>query len=210
MQRFIIVLAASFVLAGSAQAQREHPTVHPSSRWVINGHSTATLGTSVNDGLDNLKTSNGLGAGVEVGYRVTPRLTTYAGFDLAKQAIDVAGLDGDFGLTHLEAGARLSFPLPRSRMLPYVGAWVGRRSLSTTVDNFDTGVTSDLSFSGLAAGASGGVQLFVSPKLALDGGLSIGVGKLGHVKVDGQSVPGGETLHNTTTTRIKFGANWYP
>jgi hypothetical protein len=210
MQRFILVLAASSVLAGSAHAQRQHPTIHPSSRWVINGHSTATLGTSLNDGFDNLKTSSGLGAGVEVGYRITPRLTTYAGFDLAKQAIDVAGLDGDFGLTHLEAGARLSFPIARSKMLPYVGLWVGRRSLSTTVDNFDTGATSDLSFSGLTAGASGGVQLFLSPKLALDGGLSLGVGKLGNVNVDGQSVEGGEALHNTTTTRLKFGANWYP
>jgi hypothetical protein len=52
--------------------------------------------------------------------------------------------------------------------------------------------------------------MFVSPKLALDGGLSLGVGKLGNVKVDGQRQDGGATLSNTTTTRLRFGANWYP
>jgi opacity protein-like surface antigen len=211
MQRLVLaVLAASFGLVASAHAQRPRPVASPSARWVINGHSTAALGTSVSDHIDHLNTSTGLGAGVEVGYLVTPRIMAYAGFDIAKQAIDVTGLEGDFGLTHLEAGARLRFPIPHSKLLPYVGAWVGRRSLTTTVDNFDTGTSSDLSFSGFTVGASGGVQMFVSPKLALDGGLSLGVGKLGNVKVDGQRQDGGATLSNTTTTRLRFGANWYP
>lgn len=117
---------------------------------------------------------------------VTPRLMAYAGADIAKQPIDVPGLEGDFGLTHLEAGARLSFPIARSKPMPYIRAWMGRRSLSTTVDDFDTGASSDLSPSGFAAGAGGGVQIFLSPKVALDGGLSLGVGKMGSVKVDGQ------------------------
>jgi hypothetical protein len=93
--------------------------------------------------------------------------------------------------------------------MPYVGAWVGRRSLSTTLDDFVTGASSDLSLSGMGAGASGGVQMFVSPKLALDGGLSIGVGKMGNIKLDGETQTT-QNLQNTTTTRLKFGANWYP
>jgi hypothetical protein len=210
MSRFILAVFATMLgLATTAQAQRPHAARAISSRWVINGHSTAALGTSVGDNQGSINTSSGLGGGVEVGYLVTPRLLAYAGFDLAKQAIDVAGLDGNFGLTHLEAGARLNFPIPRSKAQPYLGAWVGRRSLSTTVDNFVTGASSDLSMSGLAFGASGGVQLFVSPKLALDGGVSMGLGKMGHVKVDGQTQDWG-TPNNTTTTRIRFGANWYP
>jgi hypothetical protein len=210
MQRLVLaVLAASLGLAGSAHAQRPHAVRPPSSRFVLNGHSTAALGTSVGDEFGSLNTSAGLGGGVEVGYLITPRLLAYAGLDIAKQAIDVVGLAGDFGLTHLEAGARLSFPIPHSKVMPSVGGWVGRRSLSTTVDNFDTGASSDLSFSGLGVGATGGVQVFVSPKLALDGGLSVGVGKMGNIKVDGQRQDWG-TPDNTTTTRIKFGANWYP
>lgn len=210
MQRFTLVaLATSLGLAGSAQAQRPQPVIQPSSRWVLNGHSSMTLGTSVTDAFNEVRTSSGLGAGVELGYRVTPRLLAYAGFEIAKQPVDAADLDGDFGLTHLEAGARLSFPVAHSKMLPYVGAWVGRRSLTTTVDDFDTGISSDLSLSGMAAGASGGVQMFVSPKLALDGGLSIGIGKMGNIKFDGVDQLT-QNLDNTTTTRIRFGANWYP
>jgi len=210
MQRIILaVLATSFGLAGSAQAQRQHPVVRPAARWVINGHSSMALGTSVTDAFNEVKTSSGLGAGIEIGYRVTPRLLTYAGLEINKQPVDGFDLEGDFGLTHLEAGARLSFPMAHSKMMPYVGAWVGHRSLSTTVDDLDTGFSSHLSLSGLAAGASGGVQMFVSPKLALDGGLSIGIGKMGNIKFDGMKQIT-QNLDNTTTTRIRFGANWYP
>jgi hypothetical protein len=210
MQRLMLaVVAVALGLAAPAYAQRPHALRLPSSRWVLNGHSTAALGTSVGDAGGSINTSSGLGGGGEVGYLVTPRLLAYAGFDLAKQAIDVAGLEGDFGLTHLEAGARLSFPIARSKAMPYVGLWAGRRSLSTTVDNFDTGASSDLSMSGMAVGASGGVQVFVSPKLALDGGVSVGVGRMGNIKVDGQKQDWG-TPDRTTTTRIRFGANWYP
>ena len=93
--------------------------------------------------------------------------------------------------------------------MPYLGAWVGRRRLSTTIDDFDTGAQADFSLSGLAVGAGGGVQYFVSPKLALDGGLSVGVGKMGNIKVAGEK-RNPPALDNTTTTRLQFGANWYP
>src|SRR4051794_2029638 len=103
MQRIVLaVLAASIGLAGTVHAQRPHAVRPVSSHWVINGHSTAALGTSVGDAGGHINTSSGLGGGVEVGYLVTPRLLAYASFDLAKQAIDVTGLDGNFGLTHLE------------------------------------------------------------------------------------------------------------
>jgi hypothetical protein len=163
----------------------------------------------VGDDFGSIDTHSGLGAGVEVGYRITPRLLAYAGLDIAKQGINEVDLNGDFGLTHIEAGARLSFPITGSKLMPYVGGWVGRRSLTTSVDDFETGTSADLSLSGLGAGASGGVQFFVSPSLALDGGVSLGVGKMGNVKVDGHKEDWG-TPNNTTTTRIRFGANWYP
>ena len=161
MQRILLAVVATVAFAVSAHAQQSQHPVMPSSRWVLNGHSTAALGTSVGDDFGSLDTQGGLGAGVEVGYRVTPRLLAYAGVDIAKQGISEVGLDGDFGLTHIEAGARLSFPITGSKLMPYVGGWVGRRSLTTTVDDFETGISSDLSLSGLGAGASGGVQFFV-------------------------------------------------
>jgi hypothetical protein len=210
MQRIILAaLVASLGATGSAHAQRSHVVRQP-ARWVINGHSVAAFGTTVGTGdVGDVKTATGLGGGVQVGYMITPRITAYAGLELAKQSIDVFGLEGDFGLSQLEAGARISFPVRGSRVMPYVGGWVGRRSLSTTLEDFDTGEQADFSLSGLAAGATGGVQYFVSPKLALDGALGIGFGKMGNIKVAGvaQHPP---ALDNTTTMRLQFGANWYP
>jgi Outer membrane protein beta-barrel domain len=212
MQRLILaVLALSLAAANASQAQTRWAGAVPSSHWVLNAHSTAALGAGVGDAEGTLNTSSGLGGGVEVGYRITPRLTAYTGLDIAKQPLSQPGVNADFGLTHLEAGARLGFPLQRSRVMPYLGAWVGRRSLSTTAEDLDTGAQRKLSFSGLAFGGTAGVQVFVAPGLALDGGLSVGVGRMGTVKVDGQrqDVDTG-TLKNTTTTRLRFGVSWYP
>lgn len=210
MQRALLVVLVASLGAGTVQAQRPHP-VRPPSRWVINGHSVAGLGTSVGpaDGVGfSLKTSSGLGGGVEVGYMITPRLTAYAGYEIIKQSTDVVGLEGDFGLKHLEVGARLSFPARNSRMMPYLGGWVGRRSLASTLENFDTGQEADYSLSGLAAGLSGGVQYFVSPKLSLDGGLSVGLGKFGNERIDGRNTDA-PPVKSTMTTRLQFGASWH-
>ena len=211
MKRALLVVLVASLGAGTIQAQGPKP-VRPPSRWVINGHSVAALGTSVgpaNGGGFALKTSSGLGGGLEVGYMITPRLTVYAGYDIIKQALDVTGLEGDFGLKHLEAGARMSLPVRNSRMLPYVGGWIGRRSLTSTLENFDTGEEADYSLSGLAAGLSGGLQYFVSPRLSLDGGLSLGLGKFGNEKIDGRNTDA-PPVKSSTTTRVMFGASWRP
>jgi hypothetical protein len=209
MQRILLAaLITSLGATATVQAQRPRP-VQPPSRWMIGGHSVAALGTSVGTGQpDDIKTSMGLGGGVQVGYLISRRLTAYAGFEVAKQPIDVLDFTGNFGLTHLEAGARLSFPVQKSKLLPYLGAWVGRRSMSSTVD-LDDGTEADLSVSGMAIGANGGLQYFVSRNVALDGGVSVGFGKMNTFKVAGQkqAVP---TFNNSTTTRLQFGANWYP
>ena len=72
MQRILFAVVATFAFAVTAHAQQSQHPVMPSSRWVLNGHSTAALGTSVGDDFGSLDTQGGLGAGVEVGYRVTP------------------------------------------------------------------------------------------------------------------------------------------
>jgi hypothetical protein len=77
------------------------------------------------------------------------------------------------------------------------------------VEDFETGEIARLSLSGLAVGGTAGMQVFVSPRLALDGGVSVGFGKMGNVKVDGVREDWG-TPDNTTTTRVRVGANFYP
>ena len=181
----------------------------PSSRWVLNGHSTAALGTSVGDDFGSLDTQGGLGAGVEVGYRVTPRLLAYAGLDIAKQGDRRGGARRRLR-PHSHRGRR-------EAQLPDHGQQADalrRRLGGPAQPHYDHGRLRDGSQLGpLAVGARGGriggVQFFVSPSLALDGGVSLGIGKMGNVKVDGHKEDWG-TPDNTTTTRLRFGANWYP
>ena len=53
------------------------------------------------------------------------------------------------------------------------------------------------------------MQYFVSPTLALDGGVSVGMGKFGNVKIDHQKQVMPE-MNNSTTARVQFGASWHP
>ena len=53
------------------------------------------------------------------------------------------------------------------------------------------------------------MQYFLTPALALDGGVSLGMGKFGNVKIDHQRqlVP---PIGNSTTMRVQVGASWHP
>jgi hypothetical protein len=210
MQRQILVaLAVLAAGAGTAEAQRPQAVRLP-SRWMLNAHTVAAFGASVNEPtqLGTLRTGLGPGGGFQVGYAITPRLTAFAGVEAAKQGSRTDGIVGHFRLTHIEVGARMSFPLRDSRVLPYAMATVGRRSLSTTLRDF-AGNTGGIGLSGLTAGVGGGMQYFLSPTLALDGGLSVGFGRFGgHLTENGvkYDVP---RLDATTVMRLTAGVNWY-
>jgi Outer membrane protein beta-barrel domain len=214
MQRKILAGLALALVAGvsPAQGQGQRPrTVHLPSRWMFNAHSVAAFGASVTDPVElgTLRTGLGPGGGVQVGYAITPRLTAFASAEAAKQGSRTDGIIGDFKLTHLEVGARLGFPLrSESAMQPYLLATVGRRSLSTNLRDFE-GNTGRIALSGLTVGVGGGVQYFLSPHLALDGGVNVGFGRFGGtLSENGFSVPVPK-LERTTIARILFGVNWY-
>jgi hypothetical protein len=67
----------SLGLATQAHAQRPHAMRPLGSRWVLNGHSTAALGTSVGDAGGSLNTSSDLG-GVVARSRAARRCRTSA------------------------------------------------------------------------------------------------------------------------------------
>jgi len=72
----------------------------------------------------------------------------------------------------------------------------------------EDGDTFDMSLSGKMLSLGGGVQYFVSPKLALDGGLSLALGKFDKQEIDGEDED--LDVKNSTTTRIRLGVAWYP
>jgi hypothetical protein len=212
MQRMIIVGLAAALAAGASTAEAQRPrTIELPSRWMFNAHTVAALGTSVRDPLaiQTLKTGPGAGGGVLVGYVLTPRITAFAGVDVARQSSRTAGLTGNFKLSHLELGARMSFPVAgASRVLPYATVSVGRRSLSTNIVDLE-GNTGRIGLSGLTVGLGGGAQYFLSPQLALDGGVSVGLGRFGgDITVNGERFPVPK-LERSTIARVMFGVNWY-
>lgn len=212
MQRMIIVGLAAALAAGASTAEAQRPrTITLPSRWMLNAHSVAAFGTSVNDpqALGTLRTGPGGGGGIQVGYAITPRLTAFAGADVVRQGSRTDGLTGNFRLTHLELGARMSFPLREtSRVLPYAMATVGRRSLSTSIVDL-AGNTGRIGLSGLTVGLGGGAQYFLSPTLALDGGVNLGLGRFGgDLTVNGERFPV-PRLDRSTIVRALLGVNWY-
>lgn len=213
MQRMIlaVLLVAAVAAPGTAVAQHRQSVAEAPAGVMLNAHSVAALGTTVRPATgfgEPFSTGLGAGGGIQVGYGFTPRIMAYLGVEIAKQGSRTFGLDGNMGLTHLEAGARLSFPIRNSRIQPYVTASVARRTLGTTVVDVLEGESTKLRFSGMSVGAGGGIQYFLSPALAIDGGVTVGLGKFGTLKRDQDRLK--VDTANSTTARLMAGLSWYP
>jgi opacity protein-like surface antigen len=222
MRLMLTAVVLQAVLVGTAAAQAHRPGagagIHaPASPqptgFMLNAHTVAAFGTSAGDAtqLDDHPITTGLGpgGGAQVGYAFNRTVMVFAGADIAKQNSTRQDLPGNLGLTHIDLGTRVNIPVHSSRVLPYAMAAVEHRSLGANVEDDVTGDQTKVSFSGFSLGVGGGVQYFMSPKLALDAGVRVGFGKLGTLKVDGQKEQTPQ-LNNSTTPSLLFGVNWYP
>ena len=124
----------------------------------------------------------GRGLGAKLGFGFSPLLTAYLGLNNASMERDRGS-----GLAYLDVGAQLNFRAGRAALVPYLDA-----ALSGTGD--DTGA------SGIGVTAGGGLRYFVSPVLALDGGLFLNY----------SSVEVGGTEANVTGARLNLGISWFP
>ena len=154
-------------------------------------------------------TNLGEGAGVTIGYGLNRIFSAYASLDVAKQPVaqDV-DYSGTFGLAHFEVGARVNVPVGSPKAVPYVSASVGGRALAARATDEFTGDPVLMSFSGQVYVVGGGIQYFVSPRLAFDAGAELGMGSFNRYKDDA----GDHTIHvnSSTSTRVRFGLNWHP
>lgn len=222
--RLAMVVAA--VLAASASLEAQRP---PSRRAAaprtdthqMNDGRTAGLslgihaigapGVSISgEDIDGaFETNFGAGIGATVAYGFTRTFSAFASIDLAKQQTgpDVEPA-GNFGLLHVQAGARANLPLGGPATVPYLSASVGRRALGARVTDLDTGESYDSSLSGGMFGLGGGVQHFFSPSLAFDGGVELGFGKLDDLEEDGERAT--LAVDGSTTIRLRLGLTWRP
>jgi hypothetical protein len=211
--KFLLTVLVQLVLSGLCEAHAQRPSpqaVSAPAGLMIGAHTTAALGTTIRPSgqVTPFETAPGVGGGVRVGYAFTSRLMAWAGADIVKQGEESFGTSGSFALTHLEAGARYSFPVPRQRLRPYLTASIAHRALGTTAVDQVSGEKLDLGFSGTSLGAGVGIEYFLSPGVAIDGGVALSTGSLGTFKVDGRSVD--LPVEGSTSARLMAGLNWYP
>lgn len=225
MQRITRVIMAVTGLVGAAtmaqpleaQATATRRGNAPSSAndrrmlgWVLGVHTVAAPGVSITgEDIDGtFSTAFGSGVGAMVGYGFSPMLTGFLSLDVAKQDVTSEDVQGNFGLVHLEIGARLNLPVRNSKTVPYASVAIGRRGLGAqaTHDEFDE--PHPFSLSGTVFTLGAGVQHFLSPKMAIDAGLALGFGSFSQFDDDGDKYD--LDVNGSTSTRLKVGVTWRP
>jgi outer membrane protein with beta-barrel domain len=216
-------VTAMFALATAAEAQHSSthkPTTKASARpmapdgrrtgFMLGVYTLAAPGvTLTGDDVDGtFKTNFGPGAGVMAGYAFNRTFSGYASVDVAKQGITDSDLAGNFGLRHIELGARANLPYGSATTVPYLTASYGRRALGARVtDDFEDSEY-DMRLSGGMFGVGGGLEHVISPTLAVDGGLAVAFGRFSHGDIDGES--SSLAVNGTTSIRLRIGMTWRP
>src|SRR5687768_1395121 len=181
------------------------------NKWVFGAHTLATPGVSITGPDFNewpVSTTMGGGLGLMAGYELNRAVTAFASLDLARQSSGVSWMQGSFGLVHAELGVRAKLSQKNTQTVPYLMAAVGRRALGARITDYDEDEVYDLAFSGTMLSFGGGLQYLLSPKLALDGGVELGLGTFDHYESDGDI--GTLSANASTSIRVRAGVVWRP
>lgn len=216
-----IVATIALVLPPMAGAQRTTTVSKPAAKapavkertnkWVFGAHTIATPGLSIT-GPDfeewPFSTTMGGGLGVMAGYELNKAVTAYGALDVAKQNSGVSWMQGSFGLVHAELGVRATLSQTNAQAKPYLTAAIGRRAVGARITDFDEDEVYDVAFSGAMLSFGGGLQYILSPKVALDGGVQLGLGTFDHYDIDGDI--GSVSANASTSIRVRAGFVWRP
>ena len=212
---------AALAVAPDAGAQRTSSTTKTTSkapavkertnRWVFGAHTVASPGLSIT-GPDfeewEFSTAMGGGLGIMAGYEVNKAVTAFVSLDLAKQNSSVSWMQGSFGLVHAEVGIRANLSQSNPQTVPYLMAALGRRAIGSRINDLADDETYDVAFTGTMVSFGGGLQYLLSPKLALDGGVELGIGSFDHYEWDGDL--GTQSVNASTSIRVRAGFVWRP
>jgi len=218
----VATVTAMFALATAAEAQ--HSSTHkaattanskpivPDGRrtgLVLGVYTIAAPGvTLTGDDVDGtFQTNFGPGAGVMVGYGFNRTFSGFASVDLAKQGMS-GDIGGNFGLRHIELGARANLPYGSATTVPYLTASYGQRALGARVTDDFEGTEYDMRLTGGMFGVGGGLEHVLSPTLAVDGGLAVAFGRFNHSDIAGES--SSLAVNGTTSIRLRIGMTWRP
>ena len=123
----------------------------------------------------------GRGIGAKLGYGPIPGLTLYIGGDLADLNVATPNVSSvtaeNYTLVLADLGAQFNFGAQSGRLIPYLEA-----ALTGIVSRYETNGEIAI-FSGSGGSFGGGLKYFVTPSLALDGGLRFTFGKYRQLEV---------------------------
>jgi len=208
MLRTTASVALALLIAGALPAQQPtSPLPRASTEKLFLG--LALSGVSIKgdeEFIDDSETGGGISA--QIGYGFTPRFALFAEGSAA--ALDVEG--DDVALAHFDFGARFHFTNPSRALVPYLELAFSGRAVGQDDVVFDDGQGNieevDLEVTGTGITFGGGVQYFVTPKLAFNAGLKWTVGEFSTFKIDNISIDGLEV--DATSTRLTLGLVFYP
>src|SRR5689334_5573923 len=122
MRRLQLSVAALAIAAVAPVAQAQSSAPSAASKFTVDLHvGGAQLSPEKAD------SKSGGGAGIGLGYDVTPALRLGLGMDLAKIDYKDTDLQGNFALVNFDIGARYSFVAPTRRWAPFLNAAVTPR-----------------------------------------------------------------------------------
>ncbi len=200
--RALVLAALAGTVSLPAAAQMDEPAFRSSTRGFNLGVSLSSTAAVVEDS-DEADTGGGLG--LRAGYGFSDNVSAFLG--LAVAAIQSEGLvDDQYALAHVDLGLRYSFGGPGSAFRPYVqGAYSGRAV------SMDLGSEGQLDMRGNGFTGGLGLEYFVSPALAIEGGFSYTAGELSEGRLDGSEwVDLEDAAVDLGSGRLELGLSWHP
>ena len=201
----VAALAALLLAAAPAAAQTGDAgaAVASSTKGFFLGAHLNGTAIGADDLSDESETGGGLG--VQLGYGFTRSLALV----LDGTGSLMGSGDEEFTLGHFDVAIRYAFTSPTRRVVPFLE--VGYAGFAAQQDDAEiegSTETGDLSLVGTGVMVGGGLQYYVSPKLALGLGLKWTTGEFTEAEIGGVRL---EDLGiDATTTRVNLGLTWYP
>jgi hypothetical protein len=189
--------------ASQPPAQTGPPTRSESTGFFLGGGFEGVR-ISTNDSVFDSNSHGGVGGGFEAGYGVSRLLAVYGAFS-------TAGINGEAGtsnysLKHYDVGTRIHFAAPPRRTVPFLQAGFSWRGVS---QDFMVGsIAHTLEASGPGVSFGGGVNVHITPAIAVSTSGGWTLGHFTSYRVDNQEIAVDSS--NTTSARFHIGIVWFP
>jgi hypothetical protein len=159
---------------------------------------------SPNDELLGSDSAGGAGGGFLAGFGFSRVWSVYGAFSTARLSGD-SSIDS-YSLSQFDVGARVHFAAPARRTVPFLEAAFSRRSVNQ--DFTRTSISHTLHASGPGASFGGGVNVHMTPALAIAAAASWTIGDLSTYELDNQDVS--VNANGLTSARFHIGLVWFP